>query len=373
MTTASIRLATLLITLSALMTAALAQESELPCSSRDTVYATRKVAILDDPSYQGVRVRHAAPGERLDILSSKLSGPWCWLQVSDGWVIDSAHRLSSEPRVTVTESGSATGRSCYQAARAYITGDMNIRSGASTSSHVVKKARAGEAFDVSRSTRGATWCWLRIDAGWMAMTSRVQSTKPLRATASTSGSTSTATATQPSSSNIDNCCYVNRHCQSEQDWVDGFWAFLRQECFVQGTSEQISQPGAPHYIINSQGRRIPIYGDEEFRLTIARGFFYLRDKLPRWWQYVAIVDDVKYDDIEGNCSYACASWPYKNVRFGPHAYGKDARAIAQTLLHETCHLYQWQQGRGDNYDWSLPWEERPHEIECENIEREAGF
>ena len=321
---------------------------------------------------KSIRVRYAAVGERLDVTGSTRFGPWCWLQVSDGWLIDT-RALSSKPLASFTFQPGAGALNCYQANMAYVAGTMNVRAAATIESAVVAKARSGDVFTVSNSAQGATWCWLKIDLGWLAKTARVQSSKPLHTTTSTSASTSASTETQQTRSDIDNCCFVNRHCQSEQDWVDGFWAFRRQECSAPGIAEQVSQPGAPHYIINSQGRKIPIYGDEEFRLTIARGFYYLRDKLPQWWQYVAIIDDVKYDDKEGNCGYACASWPYKNVRFGPHAYEQSARSIAQTLIHETCHLYQWQEGRGDNYDWSVPWEERSHEIECENKEREAGF
>ncbi len=24
---------------------------------------------------------------------------------------------------------------------------------------------------------------------------------------------------------IDNCCFVDRQCHSDQDWVNGYWAF----------------------------------------------------------------------------------------------------------------------------------------------------
>ena len=358
----------LCLCLIAIMPGSLAQGSEEPCSSRETVYPVVKTAILDEASYAGVRVRYAAAGERLDIIGSKTFGPWCWLEVEDGWVIDNARALSSEPLNIATAATSASGRSCYRAEKAFVTGNMNIRSGASTSSSVVAKARAGDEFAVASSRRGVTWCWLKIGTGWLANTSRVRATEPAQPLA-----TGSAAPVVSQSANINNCCFVNRQCLTEQEWIDGFWAYQRQECPVQASTEHVSQPAAPHAIINSQGRRIPIYGDDEFRLTIARGFYYLRDNLPQWWQYVSIIDDVKFNTKEGNCAYACADWPYKSVMFGPHAYGKDASRIAASLIHETCHIYQWQEGRGDNYDWSIPWEERSHEIECENKEREAGF
>lgn len=159
-------LALLIFSLCAMIPASLAQETEDACSSRETVYPVVKTAILDEAGYQGIRVRYAAPWERLDIIGSKRSGPWCWLQVSDGWLIDSARALISEPR-------------CYEADKAYIVGDMNIRTSASTTSRVVAKASAGDEFAVSKSYPGETWCWLKIDLGWMAETDRVRSTEPL--------------------------------------------------------------------------------------------------------------------------------------------------------------------------------------------------
>jgi len=37
---------------------------------------------------------------------------------------------------------------------------------------------------------------------------------------------------------IDNCCYVDRQCQSDQQWIDGWHAFQRNEC-------PANQPAAP--------------------------------------------------------------------------------------------------------------------------------
>ena len=41
---------------------------------------------------------------------------------------------------------------------------------------------------------------------------------------------------------IDNCCYVNRQCATNQDWVDGYHAFQRNECPV---SQPVAQAGQP--------------------------------------------------------------------------------------------------------------------------------
>ena len=159
----------------AMIAAPLAQDKEEACSSREAVYPIVKTAILDDPSIYGVRVRHATTWERLDIIGSKRSGPWCWLQVADGWLIDSARSLSSEPYASDLGQARYASR-CYAGAKAYVSGVMNIRSGASTRSPVVAKARAGDAFVVLGSMAGTDWCWLKVNRGWLANTARVSST-----------------------------------------------------------------------------------------------------------------------------------------------------------------------------------------------------
>ena len=212
----------------ALMPSGLAQDSEEPCSARETVYPRVKTAILDEASSQGLRVRYAYPWERLDIIGSRQFGPWCWLQVSDGWLIESVRALSSEPPDPATVATGAAGGSCYRAEKAYLTGSMNIRQSSTTRSAVSAFARAGESFAVMESRRGASWCWLKISKGWLANTSRVQATPPARlpATADTRPVTSRA-------ANVDNCCFVDRQCESEQQWVDGYYAYRRNECVAQ--------------------------------------------------------------------------------------------------------------------------------------------
>ena len=254
----------------------------------------------------------------------------------------------------------------YQIRVAYNT---NLRASHSLDSAVLASARAGATLQVVGSFNR----WLKINrngetvwlADWVSYTRLDQ-----------------GPAAASPASDIDNCCFVDRQCQTDQQWTDGYWAYQRNECPAQPTpvaQSSVSQSPvpaiaeAPHRIRNSQGREIPIYGNDEFRLQIARGFYYLRDKVPQWWPYLSIIDDVKFTAERCSGGYACAGWPYKVVYFASDVGGDEIRSIAATLIHEACHLYQWQEGRGDNYDWSLEWEDRPHEIECVNKEKEAGF
>ena len=117
------------------------------------------------------------PWEPLKVIGSHRQGPWCWLNVSDGWLINSALTLSSTPRDTSHDRTDSPISGCYAGDQAHISGPMNIRASATTDSHVVGNASAGQSYKVSGSQKSATWCWLKISAGWLANTSRVHSTK----------------------------------------------------------------------------------------------------------------------------------------------------------------------------------------------------
>ena len=250
-----------------------------------------------------------------------------------------------------------------------VASTVRLRASYSLESAIVERAPAGAVLQVA----GQFNRWLKIDrdgeTAWLA--DWVDYTRLDQASAGQ------GTDSAQASFGVNNCCFLNRQCHSEQEWVDGYWAYQRNECPAQPAPVSLSpapvDTDAPHRVWNSQGREIPIYGDDVFRRQIARAFYHLRDEVPQWWPYLSIIDDVKSEAGSCNGGYACAGWPYKVVYFEADVSDSDTRSLASTLIHEACHLYQWQEGRGDNYDWSLEWEDRPHEIECNNKEKEAGF
>lgn len=50
-------------------------------------------------------------------------------------------------------------------------------------------------------------------------------------------------------SDINNCCYVDRQCSTDQEWENGYWAFQNGQCQA---PTSISQPGAPEPAATSQ-------------------------------------------------------------------------------------------------------------------------
>lgn len=44
----------------------------------------------------------------------------------------------------------------------------------------------------------------------------------------------------PTSSQIDNCCFVDRQCMTDEEWVNGYWAFQNSQCAAPSQQQQSS-------------------------------------------------------------------------------------------------------------------------------------
>ena len=334
----SLAVITFLLTVCVVYPVALAQGNDgEACSSKTIVYPRTILLIRDEPGLTADRVRYAKPGERLNVLLSQRQGPWCWLRVTGGWLVDNvllqetATTTASTTETTTTTTSTTVRRACYSSAKAYVAGPMNIRQRATTDSRIVARANFGAVYDALGSQQGDKYCWVKISKGWIANTSRLSHTKPLPPPTPVPAPPPAVQAAAPAAI------------------------------------------GSPHHIVNSQGRHIPIYGDDRFRHLIASAFYYIRDNVPAFWPYLSIIDDVKFDWHACSAAYACAGWPHQVVYFGPVAYEVSIRGLASTLIHEACHFYQLKEHRSGNYDWNAEWGHRAHEQECVAKQREAGL
>ncbi len=108
-----------------------------------------------------------------------------------------------------------------------VTHNSNLRATYSLEGAIIETAPAGATLHVV----GKVNRWLKINRNgnevWMADWidySRVEnSDQP-------SSQMSAATA-------IDNCCFVDRQCQSDQDWTAGYWAFQNGQCAAPAQSQ----------------------------------------------------------------------------------------------------------------------------------------
>ena len=103
--------------------------------------------------------------------------------------------------------------------------NTNLRAGASLQARIVETAPAGSTLHVV----GELGRWLRINRNgnevWMASWVRHS-----RVEDNSQASSGTGTSAQ-----IDNCCFVDRQCTTDQEWTDGYWAFQNGQCAAPST------------------------------------------------------------------------------------------------------------------------------------------
>ena len=110
-----------------------------------------------------------------------------------------------------------------------VNDNTNLRASYSLQSAIVETVSAGATLNVIGSHNR----WLQINrnsnevwmANWVGHT-RVEETAP----------------TQPQTvTNVDICCFVDRQCNTDQEWTDGYWALQNGQCAAPAQSQgQIS-------------------------------------------------------------------------------------------------------------------------------------
>ncbi|MCY3780025.1 MAG: hypothetical protein OXG78_06935 [Chloroflexi bacterium] len=126
-----------------------------------------------------------------------------------------------------------------------VTFNTNLRASNSLTSRIVETAPGGAILHVV----GEHGRWLQIDHNgnqvWMARWVRHSRFGSVRQPVS---------LTQ---AQIDNCCFVDRQCNSDQEWTDGYWAFQNGRCAAPAQTQPQVQPGTQPQPSTPTGRDIP--------------------------------------------------------------------------------------------------------------------
>ena len=246
-----------------------------------------------------------------------------------------------------------------------IASNTNLRAAASLQAPIVERARAGTRLHVTGSFNR----WLRIDRNgsesWMADWVRHQRVEDVTPVATESESTTT----------IDNCCFVDRQCSSNQEWVDGYWAFQNQQC----SAPAQSQLPASHGVV--------IEGSESFVYIIGQALDFLKERAPTWYAYVTTgLDRIR----EGSQTTQGAVNVYSRTYTAHPDVTIDGTnvwslaGLVRRMAHEACHVHRYEAGLEhgglvgereclivmiEAHDTVYPGEPQPHLHELlENIE-----
>ena len=300
------------ITLTVMLSALFLFVAHAPVSADDrcflhkSLYTTRPVDIRSGDSYAAGSVAKTTSNKTYTVLESRKAALFgsCWIKISDGWLLrradSSVIRPRTPPRQTPTpatitsttakdtgERPTATSSRCFPNNTAYITGGMNIREKPSVSSAKVGSANAGQSYYVSQTERGDKYCWLKIRNGWIAWTGRVTPNRP-----ADRSTTTTSTTTSVSYSNVDGPAY--------------------------------------------------------FKAAVNKALNLLKRRAPKWYNYVI----AKSPPIKPNTrrfpftvSFTELGGTNSRTLWIGSTHDKDTGILAGVLVHETCHVHQWDDGR----------------------------
>ncbi len=241
--------------------------------------------------------------------------------------------------------------------------NTNLRVEPSLDSRIVESATASSVLQVVDSLNR----WLKIDrngravwmASWVSHT-RVRDSGPSEQAAQ-----------------VDNCCFVDRQCHSDQDWRDGYWAYQRNECPVGASQPQVSTPptstassqvdnccfvgrqchsdqdwrdgywahqngqcGAP---ASADPTRPLIEGSARFVHRVNGALNWLQRRAPDWYAYVTSgIDKIGQSSLYG-ISYAKLASHAAHISHS-HAFRGEGRTVdymilCSTLVHEAAHIH----------------------------------
>jgi len=210
---------------------------------------------------------------------------------------------------------------------------------------------------------------------------------------------------------VDNCCGIDRECQTDQQWTDGYWAFQNGHCaapaqpqpqspvqetnatpsevnnccfvgwechsnddWVRGYNAYQENQCGGGAITNTSIINLPeIEGNEWFRQQVLEAFEFLRVNSPKWFNYIAskiqsIVDVPGLASKYGRVRFAQIRTGSRRIEVNSDAIRKNSWPLHNILVHEACHAHQWDSVKYDRRTWGFNYDIEP---ECYRVQIQA--
>ncbi len=256
--------------------------------------------------------------------------------------------------------------------------NVNLRARPNLESDIIVTVPAGTILHVIdefnrwlKVSRTGTEMWM---ADWVSYTRVESSSQP-------------QTSSPPASSvpsNVDNCCFVDRQCHSDEEWTSGFWAFQNNQC---AAPSQSPVDAAPAQAPAGNKHGMIFEGAPDWTRYVSEALNRLRVRAPEWYVYVTSVTDkfVEYwlDSEHDSSGAAYVLPPERTIYISRSAVFRvftdsglplgvppfyrthelNIFNLAGILVHEACHLHQHEDGHIYQYPSS--------EVMCHLVELKA--
>jgi len=242
---------------------------------------------------------------------------------------------------------------------------LNLRTAPSLNADIAETVASGELLQVvSKFNR-----WLKIDRSgrevWLAEWvdySRVDSNEP--------------TGSQQPTSQVDNCCYVDRQCNTDLEWVVGWHAYRNNQCGA-SAQQQPQTSAAPvgnvpanvdncchvnrqcateqdwtngwaayKFLQCRSDIPIPIEGSQAFINWMSGFLNQLRNEAPQWYHYVITGLRNIREASTGSGKSGVYAYPetgtanYLTSLMWELTSAEAMEFIPSSLVHEACHVHQ---------------------------------
>lgn len=184
--------------------------------------------------------------------------------------------------------------------------------------------------------------------------------------------TQTQTSNPPVTSTVatvDNCCFVDRQCNTDAEWTNGYWAFQNNQCSAPVQAVAIDQAGcaAPLDPAAANLPRPVVDGPDRFVRRVNNVLDWLQRRAPEWYVFVITGGTrITQSTVYGK-SFARLS--HREMHIDPtSAFRGEGRTadyiiLASILAHEACHIHDYDAGVANKgWDWEIRAEGRELDV-----------
>ena len=331
-----------------------AQDAGDGCYPYDDAIVTRHTTIKASYGFTKATVGQAKVGDTFEVTGSKRYGAECWVTTNVGWLFGNYVKASANATLSdlpdsstdTTTDTLATQDICYPYADAIVTRDTTLRLSPSVASPHDDSARVGDTFKVFGSKHSGSNCWVETNSGWLIDTF-VTPSVPSPALPSSSRCYEFRSAYVTGVMNIRESYTTASQVVRQAHSGDVYKVTGSHQgdtwCWLQISNGWMANTS---YVSHDISHVLPpIRGEDWFKDKVVAALEFLSRKSARWFSYTAPkITMIEPDPDLSSAARVIASTG--RVKIASDFYrNRNAAELASTLVHEACHVHQWQDGK----------------------------
>lgn len=210
---------------------------------------------------------------------------------------------------------------------------LNLRAEPSLNADIADTVSSGAVLQVEDTS--GRWLKIRRDGGHAWLADWVNYTRIEDDTAS--------------DSEIDNCCFIDRQCNTDSEWISGYWAFQNKHCRAPNPLASTSLPANDAEGASPPTARPTVEGSEAFQTRVNAALDLLLSRAPQWYKYVTDglnkIREARHAGVSGAYVDERTFDISDNHVFLNGGYERSVMWLASIIVHDACHVHQSDAGK----------------------------